>query len=33
MIVPNKSCYPVLQDRPEPGHDELVTQANEKEHC
>lgn len=30
MIVPDKRCYPVLQDRPEPGHDELVIQANEK---
>lgn len=30
MIVPNKRCYPVLQDRQEPEHDELVIQANDK---
>ncbi|WP_332613563.1 tail fiber assembly protein [Enterobacter sp. 37] len=30
MIVPNKQCYPVLQERPEPSHDELIAETEEK---
>ena len=30
MIVPNKQCYPVLQERPAPSRDELIAEAEEK---
>ena len=30
MIVPDKRCYPVLQDRPAPSFEELIAQAEEK---
>lgn len=30
IIVPDKHCYPVLQDRPAPSPEELIAQAEEK---
>jgi len=30
MIVPNKQCYPILQERPAPSRDELIAEAEEK---
>ncbi len=30
IIVPDKRCYPVLQDRPAPSFEELIAQAEEK---
>lgn len=30
IIVPNKQCYPVLQERPAPSRDELIAEAEEK---
>lgn len=30
MIVPNKQCYPVLQECPAPSRDELIAEAEEK---
>lgn len=30
MIVPNKQCYPVLQEPPAPTRDELIAEAEEK---
>lgn len=30
IIVPNKQCYPVLQERPAPTRDELIAEAEEK---
>lgn len=30
IIVPNKQCYPVLQERPVPTRDELIAAAEEK---
>ncbi len=30
IIVPNKQCYPVLQERPAPSLDELIAEAEEK---
>ncbi len=30
IIVPNKQCYPVLQERPAPTRDEHIAEAEEK---
>lgn len=30
IIVPNKQCYPVLQEPPAPTRDELIAEAEEK---
>ncbi|MBA7857475.1 tail fiber assembly protein [Enterobacter sp. RHBSTW-00901] len=30
MIVPDKRCYPVLQDRPAPSREALISEAEEK---
>lgn len=30
IIVPNKQCHPVLQERPAPTRDELIAEAEEK---
>ena len=30
IVVPNKQCYPVLQERPAPTRDEIIAEAEEK---